>query len=75
PAPDGSADPAKIEDDNNVVDVLIGASLPVISSKRGRFLKPRRNKCPHDVTGDRTAKIILVTPTRGARRRVIVVPK
>ncbi|MCI59196.1 hypothetical protein A2U01_0080451, partial [Trifolium medium] len=35
----------------------------------------RGGRCPHDVAGERTAEIVLVTSNRGARRKVIVVPR
>ncbi|MCI44770.1 hypothetical protein A2U01_0066009, partial [Trifolium medium] len=71
-APDGSADSAEVEDGIDVVDMVVGVSLPVIGSKRGRFLKSRMDRCPHDVSGERVAACFLVTPILRMLRRAIV---
>ncbi|MCI40467.1 hypothetical protein A2U01_0061700, partial [Trifolium medium] len=71
-APDGSAHPAKVEDGIDVVDVVVGVSLPVIGSKWGRFLESRRDRCPHDVFVERATACFLVTPFWGMLRRATV---
>ncbi|MCI57987.1 hypothetical protein A2U01_0079240, partial [Trifolium medium] len=63
------------EDGIDIVDMLIRVGLPVIGSYRGRSLEPRRNRCSHDVSGERAARVILVTPIRGMKRRVVVMTR
>ncbi|MCI75023.1 hypothetical protein A2U01_0096289, partial [Trifolium medium] len=43
--------------------------------KRGRSLEPRRNRRSHDISGDRAARVILVTPIRGSKMRVVVMTR
>ncbi|MCI28385.1 hypothetical protein A2U01_0049585, partial [Trifolium medium] len=70
-APDGAADHTKVEDGIDVVNMFIRVRLPVISSKLGRFLKSRKDGCPHDFFRERAARIFVVAAMwRTARRSV-----
>ncbi|MCI66848.1 hypothetical protein A2U01_0088106, partial [Trifolium medium] len=56
----------------DVVNMLIRVRLPVISSKKGRFLKSSRNGCPHNFDREGAARVLVVTAMWRAMTRTIV---
>ncbi|MCH80165.1 hypothetical protein A2U01_0000928 [Trifolium medium] len=75
PALDGSSNLTIVQVDFEILNVLVRVCQPVVRVELGWLLEPCREWYPHDVTGERTAEIVIIIPNLGARRRVIVVPR